>query len=878
MAKNNLLSWFSASTKNRELADTRAAWERTERLYRALPLGTADVESLASDVVRQALAECERIPTPAILSALCEATETLLRAESITDIEPLWGVIETNVEAAVEFRDMLRRRERWALDFGKMWKVWGAQLGISVRTFVSALPESCFTEEAESPDTFAVPLIDLLLSPAEVVDAFVHLPYAGEALSLGIFAELRFFIRRNLLKASDLTERDIAKGHERDFILPLAQSGKGSRELSDLYLARTPLAVLLNVSVPFTIPEEVRFEHCHIIGGTGHGKTQLLQKMIYADFVASQHDRRSVVVLDSQGDLIRKLSRLELFSPYVPEGLGDRLVLIDPSDVEYPVALNLFDAHLERLQEYDPADRERVMNGVVELYETFFDALLGSELTARQDVVFRYIARLMVTIPNATVHTLMAVMENGKTFKPYMEKLEGSARRFFETEFFSPSFAATKGQILKRLWGVLSIPAFDRMFSQKENKLDLFEALNGGKIILVNTAKDVLKEEGSRIFGRFFIAMLAQAALERAAMREKDRTPTFVYVDEAHEYFDDRIEAILNQARKFKVGLTLAHQTLDQLSPRLRSVLLANTSIKCAGGTSSKDAHAIAGELHTTPEYIEGMRRKGPTTEFALWIKNMTPQAIRLSVPLGFLERQYTLDEEGYELLLQKNRERYCGTVAEPIAILREAQAQSESAPVTPIAVSVSPVAEQEDTRSVFPPVEIPERGKGGAQHRYLQSLIRELGAEAGLKATVEAPLQSGGQVDVLLERDGLVAAIEISVSTPVEHERENIRKCLASGVPRVAVVLAKSPAVQERYRTAIAEYLTADDLARVSFLAPQEIPEYLASLAPPPATETIVRGYKVKVSHAALSPEEARAKREAVAKVIARSLGGSGA
>ena len=44
-----------------------------------------------------------------------------------------------------------------------------------------------------------------------------------------------------------------------------------------------------------------------------------------------------------------------------------------------------------------------------------------------------------------------------------------------------------------------------------------------------------------------------------------------MYVDEAQEYFDDSIETILNQARKYHVGLTLAHQTLDQLSPHLRS-------------------------------------------------------------------------------------------------------------------------------------------------------------------------------------------------------------------------------------------------------------------------------------------------------------------
>ncbi len=187
--------------------------------------------------------------------------------------------------------------------------------------------------------------------------------------------------------------------------------------------------------------------------------------------------------------------------------------------------------------------------------------------------------------------------------------------------------------------------------------------MQDGKIILVNTAKDLLKRDGSQLFGRFFIALLAQATLERSTVAEAERAPTLVYVDEAQEYFDDTTETILNQARKYKVGLTLAHQTLDQLSPRLRSVIHANTSLKCAGGVSAKDARSLADELHTTSGFIEDMRRRGGRTEFAVWLKNMTAHAIRLSVPLGFLERQPILTEEHYAALLANNRERYCGTL-----------------------------------------------------------------------------------------------------------------------------------------------------------------------------------------------------------------------
>ena len=439
--------------------------------------------------------------------------------------------------------------------------------------------------------------------------------------------------------------------------------------MAELYLNDSPFKDLIDLPVPFHIPDELRFEHCHIVGGTGHGKTQLMQKMIHADLVASKTDFRSVIVIDSQGDLINKLVRLELFSPDAPDSLADRLIMIDPADVEFPAALNLFDAHLDRVKEYSAVDRERVLNGVIELYEFFFGAFLGAELTQKQGVIFKYLARLMLAIPDATIHTLMRIMEDGKPFKPYMDQLDGSARYFFETEFFHPSFAATKKQVLRRLWGVLSTPAFERMFTQPKNKLDLFEAMNEGKIILVSTAKDLLKREGSQLLGRFFIAMITQAALERSTVPEYRRNSAFVYVDEAQEYFDDSIETILNQARKYHVGLTLAHQTLDQLSPRLRSAIFSNTSMKCAGGVSAKDARTLADELHTTSDFIEGMKRRGPRSEFAVWVKHLTGQAIRLSVSLSFLGA--AADARRREL-----RSARCG---EPGTLLRHARRRDDT-------------------------------------------------------------------------------------------------------------------------------------------------------------------------------------------------------
>ena len=84
------------------------------------------------------------------------------------------------------------------------------------------------------------------------------------------------------------------------------------------------------------------------------------------------------------------------------------------------------------------------------------------------------------------------------------DKLEGNTREFFRKQFFTDTYDDTRGQILTRVWGVLENTTLERMFCNKRNKLNIFEAMNQGSLILINTAKDLLKQEGTEILGRFF--------------------------------------------------------------------------------------------------------------------------------------------------------------------------------------------------------------------------------------------------------------------------------------------------------------------------------------------------------------------------------------
>jgi hypothetical protein len=166
----------------------------------------------------------------------------------------------------------------------------------------------------------------------------------------------------------------------------------------------------------------------------------------------------------------------------------------------------------------------------------------------------------------------------------------------------------------------------------------------------VNTAKDYLKAERSSFLGRLFISLTMNAAFERAALGQEDRYPAFLYIDEASEYFDDNLDDLLIQARKFNLGLVFSHQYLDQCTPALRASIAANTAVKMAGGVSDRDARAMAADMRTTPEFILAQRKDTGRSQFACSIRGQN--AVSLTVPFGTLERAI----EGMPILAQQQK------------------------------------------------------------------------------------------------------------------------------------------------------------------------------------------------------------------------------
>jgi hypothetical protein len=544
----------------RDLSETIALYHEVLRTHTQSPFAQQDIIARVLGHCAQIVQQLVTVPDYIALRQALDRCQSALIAQEGTilafpDID--WRRAHLSMKEQIDLRRFLRAKQHFLGNQDRVFDLWVTALCNVIGGLIKELPPI----PNDDKPTLTVPLHSLIAQPGIVVDKIIGTLTAEHLVDVGLFAEFQTRAYENQCRVSKV----IPYEETRRPLISAAECELPAEELIESYLGGTPFVELLKLALPFEIPQKTRFEHHWIIGGTGHGKTNAVANLLIDDLQRVADGKASIVVIDSQNSLIPMLAHLPFFAK---GGLLDgKLVLIDASDVEYPVALNLFDMGLQRIKNYSLLDRERLLNTASEVMQFILQSLLGAEMTSRQSTLFGFSLQAMQLIPNATIHTFRELMEpNGrKKFAPYLANLEGRARDFFETQFDSDIFRQTKQQVVARLFAISENRTFDRMLSHPRSKLDLFTEINAGKVILINTAKDLLKAEGTEIFGRFFLALIAQAAQERATLTPAKRLACFVYIDEAQDYLstDSNFTMILEQARKQNVGINCSASICD---------------------------------------------------------------------------------------------------------------------------------------------------------------------------------------------------------------------------------------------------------------------------------------------------------------------------
>ena len=556
----------------------------------------------------------------------------------------------------------------------RVFGLFSQQLCSLLAGLLDVLPDAAFSEE---PAPFMVPLHPLL-DPYEMASRFIvtflqhFAPGTPDPIAALPFACTRAKLFENLLSVSGLTFEQYETAPHR-IVVP-KDCGLAPEQMIQAYLGGTPLVALAEMPVPFAIPRRTLAEHGAIFAPTGHGKTQLLQTLAHS--FLQEDDPPGMFVIDSQGDekgILRKIERLDLFHPEHGR-LRDRLVILDPEDV-VPPALNFFELGKSR------GGYDAQLN---DLFQYLFTAI-DSDLTAKQGTAVTYLLRLMAKIPNATIDTLKNVMEENvrsleqSRYWPYIEELDTTTQDFFRGQFFGGQMKDTRPQVARRLYTLLANPLFSRMFSAPENRFDADAALRDRKIVLINTSQRVLGEDSSAVLGRFFVAQIFAAAIRRGTQAE--RSLSLLLIDEAQEYLDAKTEKLLDQARKFGLGLVMATQRMEKIEPTVKAAIVGNAALKMAGPVAHSDAQSIAHEINCKSDFIRSMRKvDGQFSEFATYVRKITPGAIRIRIPFLTLEHAPRMDDAAYDRMRNANRARVGlteGAVREPERKPKAGQQQS---------------------------------------------------------------------------------------------------------------------------------------------------------------------------------------------------------
>jgi hypothetical protein len=127
--------------------------------------------------------------------------------------------------------------------------------------------------------------------------------------------------------------------------------------------------------VPFGIQLPDLRQHVYIIGKTGSGKSTLLRNMI-VQHIARGH---GVGLIDPHGDLAEELLN------HIPRWRTDHLVYFNPSDLEFPVALNL-------LANVPKDERHLIASGIVGAFKSIWPDSWGPRM---EYILYNAIAALL---------------------------------------------------------------------------------------------------------------------------------------------------------------------------------------------------------------------------------------------------------------------------------------------------------------------------------------------------------------------------------------------------------------------------------------------------------------------------------------------------
>jgi len=606
-----------------------------------------------------------------------------------------------------------------------------------------------------------------------------------------------------------------------------------------------------------------RLQHCHIIGATGVGKSILIANMMLQDI----HAGNGCALFDPHGDISEDILLR------IPEHRKDDVIIIDPSDTDYPIGFNLLRASFE-------VEKIVLSSDLVSSFKRYATSW-GDNMTA---VLSNVINTFLESTRGGTLIELKRFLLEESFRKQFLKTVDDRSLHYY-WHYEYPMVKNRIAPLLTRIDTFLRPKIIRSMFAQKEG-IDFNEIIENKKIVVIKLSLGLIGEENSYLLGSLFLSKINQVAHSRQTLPKNERHPYYLYLDEFHNYMTSSVVSMLSGARKYGIGLTMAHQELGQIeSSNMLNSVISNPYIRICFRLGDNDARKLENgfsffeqaDLQNLNIGEAIMKVGGSSNDFNMTTYLLADIDINNSQTLKEYVIQnthntYATPKEEVEKMLNallphphiKNEEKEIieEVVPKPMEVSEIEVFTFEESSIPESPKSISKELKAELIKHEVSSMEI-------RTHRYLQTVIKKLGQERNFIAHVEYPTNDGGRIDVVLEQDALKIAFEISETNRPDYEVKNIRKCLKSGCIPV-IVVSKNKKHLNKIEKLARKGLSKKDIELVRFLQPDSLTSFLDEmLIPTQRTTEMVKGFRVETEFENEKMDSAKSIKSRIAKLL---------
>lgn len=336
------------------------------------------------------------------------------------------------------------------------------------------------------------------------------------------------------------------------------------------------------------LAEDDRRRHLYLVGQTGSGKSTLVASLAAQDMA----EGKGLAIIDPHGDLAERILGL------VPAGREADVIYFDPSDLAFPVGLNMIEHNLAR-----PEERTFIVNELLGIFDKLYD------LKATGGPMFEQYMRnaLLLLMEDAAVEP-PTLMEVPRVFTDHAFRARKLARitnptvqDFWEKEATKAGGEAALANMTPYVTSKFSaFTANDYMrliIGQPRSALNFRALMDEGKILIVNLAKGKIGDLNASLLGMIFTGKILMAALSRGDVSETARRDFYFFIDEFQNFTTDSIATILSEARKYRLNLVIAHQFLGQLTEKIRDAVFGNVGSFLVFRVGAPDAELLVKQL-----------------------------------------------------------------------------------------------------------------------------------------------------------------------------------------------------------------------------------------------------------------------------------------